>query len=342
MVEAQKSLSEDWLLWGLLGLALLLAAGYYALGFLGGEPDGPRWVFQGVDPATVTALRTYRGDRLQVAVRRDDGSWTLTGPRSARLDASAVERWVDRLLDPGVKERFRTETPGRYGFESEARRVEIDQGDRTHRLYLGGRPPVGRGFYVRYGGSKTAPVFLLEEAAEEGIYHTLDDVRRRELFTRGAGSVVGLSLVSGRNRVDYERASGREGWVLSAKGETTFLDDTGVRSVEEALGSLLHLRAETFHDTDPPAAMEPVEGTLGLDFGDTVVRVDVGGERDGGRTLRVRGRSPVTVDRDPVRLLKDLPRRPEGWPDPLERTAPGGLPRGARPPSVPGSPGGSE
>ncbi len=341
-MEAQKSLSEDWLLWGLLGLALFLAGGYYALGFLGEGEAGPRWVFQGVDPSTVTALRSYRGDRPQVTLRRTSGgTWSVAGPRSVRLDQSAVRRWVRRLLDVKPRERFPASAEGRYGFDTEARRVEIDQDKRTHRLYLGGSPPVGTGFYVRYGEAGQGPIFLLPDSAEDQVYRTLDDVRRRELFAHGAESVSSLTLEARGEEVTYERG-GRTGWAAGTAGGTQPLDDTGVDALEEGLSSLLYLRAETFYDTEPPPTLHPRRGSITLGFQDTAARLVLGGQQEGKRVVKVDDRSPVTVDQDPVRSLGDLPFQPAGWPDPLEQARPGPLGRRGEGASARGLPGASE
>jgi len=330
VVEAQKSLSEDWFLWGLIAVALVVAAGYWALGFLGEEASGSPWVFEGVDPASITAIRSYRGSALQAEVLRKGKGWSARRPRRVMLSGSAVDRWLDNLIEPRVDRRFRQEGTADYGFDSSSRRVELQQGSTTHRLYLGGSPPVGSGLYVRYGEAGEGPLFLLASGEESQIYRTLNDVRRRELFTGQPGAVSLLELEAGGERVRYER-SGGEAWTLhAAGGDTRSLDDTATRVLEEGLRSLMFLRAQTFYDTEPERALGTPRAELRVGSGDTPVRVVLGRREGSNRVVRRAGWVPVTVSQDPAGMFEELSGRPAAWP------------RAARAEgfSVPGSPGG--
>ncbi len=317
-MEPEKSLKEDWFLWFLLGLALILVLGYWFLLETADErATGPNWLFADVPAQSIKTIRRYEGDQLKLEVSRSatGSGWTIQSPESITVDPEAVDRWVNRLIDPEVSRRFKSGPDSDYGFDRSDTRIQVVVNETKHDLYMGGESPTGDGFYLRYGSGREAPVFLMPQSIRSSLDLTLYEVRDKQLFDEKIGSVTGLELRTGEGRVLYRKEG--ENWILSEPKEQK-LNDTQSLTLEKSLSSLRELRADHFHDDEVPSEFTSEQGQLILRTGEQERILTIGGTREGRRLVRVNDEPVVAVSQDPVDLLKDSPEKPAGWPETIE------------------------
>lgn len=315
-MEPEKSLKEDWVLWLLLGTALLLLLGYWLV-LPASEPEGDEasWLFGDTSPATLQAVRRYEGDRVVFVVQRDaDGSgWIFSQPAGVEVDDASVERWVNSFLNLEVRRRFEASPDADYGFESTGTRYRVTVNGTEHDVFLGGEAPTGRARYVRYGSTRDAPVFLVANSGVQSLDKDVDDLREKDLFDRDGTDLAALTVSTVGDRVRY-RSPGSGNWKVTDPEERT-LNDTESEALDEGTRELLGLRASSFHDTGVPRAFEPVRARIEFTFNGATKTMEVGGLSGGERLVRVGNQPVVSVDRDPIDGIDDWPDVPEGLPE---------------------------
>ncbi|MFB6347110.1 MAG: DUF4340 domain-containing protein [bacterium] len=310
-MEPQKSLTEDWFLWFLLVLATGVVGGYYYFAFVQDtEKETGQWLFEGEDPASVRTLKRYDGETLGFSITQGPSqSWTINRPRGIHLDQSAVNNWLETLLSLDIKRRFSAQPGADYGIHSGSTRIQVIQEGKRRTLYIGGKNPTGTGFYVRYGDSKSAPVFLLPNRIREDFLPGLFELRDKRLMSGKLKNLRSVSFQTSGDSITFRRSGKR--WMI-ASGRRTTLDETSTRNLREDIRSLLSLKASTFYDTR--SGLKTVQGAIELHYGDTTSRVSIGQKMNGERSLTVEGRPVVGVTQDPVKQFEDLPVKPDGWP----------------------------
>jgi hypothetical protein len=313
-VESQKSLKEDWLLWSLLGGAFVLVLGYYLIvPSPSVQEKKPDWLFRNTQASSISSIRKYRGNKLLFEVkRRADGSgWELIEPGQIDVDSTSVDRWLETILSPGIRRRFKAAPNADYGMgDTPLRLTLVQNGDRQH-LYFGGAPPTGQGNYLRYGDAPRAPVFLLGPNVKSSLNKSLYDIRDKGIFKRRADSLERFELSTDEGSVTY--VSSVSGWKIT-QPETVTLNDTQVSTVRDSIRSMLMSTAQTFFDTSPPEEYKPLQARLRFKFKDGTAELKLGGIRDGNRIVRKNEGTVVALSQDPVNLMDGLPQLPEGWP----------------------------
>lgn len=312
-MESQKSLKEDWFLWLLVLVAVILTVAYYFLGFTPQRrTESPSWLFEGVEEASIRGLTKYRGDSTVLSLERNsNNSWTLTHPEGVELDQSAVNDWVQDLLSPDLKRRFKASPGANYGINEGTTRIEIVQHGRKHTLYLGGKTPTGQGFYLRYGDAKQAPVFTLANRSRENISPGLYDLRNKQIIEHSFRSLQSVSFETEADSETYRKTS--RGWTVTS-ADTGVLNETAAQSLRDNLRTLVNTTVSTFYDTRPPGAYRPFQGWIHLRFASGTTTVTLGGRADNERLIGVGDKPVVGVSIDPARTFKDLPAKPTGWP----------------------------
>ncbi len=323
LVESQKSLKEDWLLWVLLGGALILVLVYYFIVSPStSRQETPVWLFEGTDPASINSIKKYRGERVLFQVKRRSGGsgWVLEKPSDVELDSQSVNRWVETILSPNVRQRFRASPSADYGFDDTSARLTIVQNGNKHDLFFGGKPPTGGGSYLRYGDSPNAPVYLLGRNAKDSLNKTLYDIRDKNLFDRRFKSLKRMKLSTGEGSVTYA-LDGRNWKITQPREQSLNLNDTQTSTVQNTVRRVLSTTASTFFDTKPPASYRPIQSRVSFVFKDQTVELKIGGTLDNNRIVRRDNGTVVALSQDPAQLLNNLPRTPSGWPQGRETSA---------------------
>lgn len=317
-MEAQKSLSEDWLLWLLLGGALVLVIGYYFLGMpVQNKQSEPTWLFAGVDKSSIKTIRSFQGNELSFelrAQRKSDGSisYKLAGNSTVKISQDKINEWIDTVLNPTIDAQFKAKPNANYGFDSPVKKIEITQGGSLHTLFVGGDRYGGAGFYLRYGSSENAPIYVISNSHKGNIHKTLNDIRRQELFTKSVNDIKSITLSQKKSQITYTIK--KSDWEITEPG-TRVLNDTETRDLEDSIRQLLHMDAENFYDTSP-SEMTPLSASITVKYkngkSDTV---RIGGEKNQSRLVQKTNWPVIEGSHDPIKLFEQIPVLPDNWPE---------------------------
>ncbi|MFB6347357.1 MAG: DUF4340 domain-containing protein [bacterium] len=312
-MEAEKSLTEDWWLWGLTAVAVILGGAYY---FYSGteKTNDVTWLFEGVKKQSIREIAYTKNGQTRLRVKRAGKSWKFVQPDGVRMGKSSVNEWLGNLLDPKLIDRFKGKKNRGYGFEQSNEVITIRQGEKKHTLYVGGDDPMGSGFYVRYGKQAKGPVFVMESQFRETLIPTVKDLRRKQLFSAKPSDLRSIQFATSSGSVKYSRAS--SGWRMKRNGgDSQVLSDTDGRALSNGLQSLFSLSASMFYDTAVPDGLTPYQARLKLEIkGKGPVTLKLGGTKEGKRLVKRDGWPGVTTRMDPAGMFQDLPELPEEWP----------------------------
>lgn len=326
-MESQKSLKEDWFLWVLMGAALILVGGYYLVMPTGTpESSSPTWLFEGSRPSTINKISKYTEEDLRYRlVRSEDGnSWEFEQPSDVEVDQAAAEQFVETILNPTIDRRFKANPEVDYGFESNNVRIKITQNGKEHMLYLGEKPPTGRGVYLRYGTAEDAPIFLLGQDEKGNFGRSLYDLRNKRLFDGNLEDVNRLTLSTDGDRVIYSRNESE--WDIVEPSKET-LNDTQASNFEGDLRTVMMVTAQTFYSEAEPDTYPPVRVRAVFEYGNNdTTTMNIGGKSGEERIVKINNRV-AGVTQDPLVTFKDLPFKPDGWPE-VEKPAPSPQPAG--------------
>lgn len=211
------------------------------------------------------------GPKGLVRFEKRDGSWTMTAPREAPVEAYKVTELVNRFDGLDVEERPITGDAATFGLAPEVRtRVSFGGPEgRTWTVYVGNDTSVGYRTYLqeRDGG----PVILATSKLADAVRVGPDDFRSRDVWKVSAGTVHRARIEAGDRVVVLRKDD--HGW---------WLGDQGPRADEQAVRDWLYaqesLRGATFVESpdlaglglEPPAARITLEddgGTHEARFG---------------------------------------------------------------------------
>ena len=314
LVEAQKSLTEDWSLWLLVGVALLMVGGYYLWSLYQPTKTRTSWIFDGVETEQVrTVTLKDNGDKLWT-VRRTTAGWKIDHPPNIRPDSTAISKLVKRIVSLEPNDRFQGRSGESYGISTTKRYLLITLSNGTHRLYFGGNRPSASGRYVRYG-TDNQNMFVLNNRDFKQLNQSLKDLRRTELFEIPIQSVQQFSLGTTGDSVTYNTTE--DGWMVQKNSMTSELSDTTAETVRKNLQSFLTLTADQFYDT-PPRSIDVPTARIEIITNRKTIIAELGPTKGNLRFLR-RSRWPVVgVEADPAKTFQTLPRLPQNWPEPLK------------------------
>jgi hypothetical protein len=311
-VDAQKSLTEDVGLWLLAGAAIIAVTGYYGwyFTFQQGPSTAELWIFDGVEPGQVQKLALSKGNdgTMEWVLERSGGTWSLSKPSDVRLDPASAQRLVKSLVNLSPSLRFKGKPGETYGTQSNGAALVVSSGDREQRIFFGGSQPSGNGRYLVYGRDNRT-VFAVNQRDYDALRQSLFDLRQKTLFEHSPGDVRQLTVEANGEAISYTRNNGE--WSVNG----TTIGDTGTEAVEDGLQTLMFMSADQFYDTQPEKLGTP-RGSIRLDLGDETVEVTLGESQKGRRMLRKEGWPVVATRQDPASVFRDLPRLPDGWPEP--------------------------
>ncbi len=130
--------------------------------FNGGEKPAPRAAGEGVPvftdlkSADVTAVTIAPAEGEAVKLVKSGGKWRMMAPQSAPAETWQVDALIRELVDLKSRSQVPLSTSAQYGLNSPAFKVELIAGDKSYRLAVGTRSPLGDMMYVHKEGEKTA------------------------------------------------------------------------------------------------------------------------------------------------------------------------------------------
>lgn len=241
-----------------------------------------------------TAVRLERVERAGAADEAGEGAaaeWRLRQPLAALADRYAVESLVDRLV--GLEKERTLEEPDRaaLGLAEPRGRVTLETADGPLELVVGSEVPASSTMILGVAGRDEA--YVVADSLWRDLEKPAGDWRSKELGPESREEIQRISLAGGAV------ALGRRGetfWV-----ESPYVDKADRDLVNDLLGEITGLTAESFVDEPPEPMPELAGGSLEvvLEGREEALRVElgepVGGEGDlrlarvGGQLVELRG-----------------------------------------------------
>ncbi|MBP1636776.1 MAG: hypothetical protein H6Q10_3350 [Acidobacteria bacterium] len=197
---------------------------------------------------------TVEGGAQPTSVVKSGTDWLLKSPLEAPADYGSVEGLIGRLETGRMTSIAEQQAGdlGRYGLDKPSLTVTVGAGSAQASLQVGTKAADG-GYYAR---DLSRPlVFVVEASLVDELKKPADDLRSKDVFAFRPFNATGVELVRGTDAVALEKAKGpgkdaAEKWrrVKPAAGD---LDQA---KVDDLLGRLSNLRAESFQPPDSAAA----------------------------------------------------------------------------------------
>ena len=191
-----------------------------------------------LDPKEVSRLVLERADQAKVELVREDGRWTLAGPKGGAADAVTADGLAADLARLDLLGETRTEfDPKAHGLASPRVRVTVTTTDGKARTILFGDPVPGADATAaaadgRLGAVRFAPIAQLTKP--------YDEYRSRSLLDVPTAEIDRVTVVRGPNRVVAVRDGA--GWRL----EQPVADLASGPFVDQLLADLAGVRATEF------------------------------------------------------------------------------------------------
>jgi hypothetical protein len=226
----------------------------------------------------ILAFDREKIDRIDLAsgaarasVVRQADVWSVTAPVAARADFGVIESVLSRLSNGQMKSiAWDPAAPGpartlkEFGLDPAAHRLTLAAGSATVELLLGSATPEGD-VYAK-DGSKPV-VFVVEKALADDVARDPADFRTKDVFAFRAFTGTRVEIARGGTTVVFERKKGPEAdavekWVAVPAAKTA-----EEAEIEDLVGKVATLRAESFVAALPPGATELARVQAAFDQG---------------------------------------------------------------------------
>lgn len=237
------------------------------------------------DPAPFTSLVLARRGEPPTALARD-GSWRLTRPFAADVEASVVLKLLDTLARTPVEETIADaellrlgRTRADYALEDPPLRVILSNAVSRVSVSFGLLTPSGEGVYVALDGEDT--VMIVPSSVLAAVDLPVDRLRRRRLFECGANAVVAFDVKQAPGQILPFAREG-DGWRVGAAKASTPV-------VRDFLADLTTVEAKAFvWPTGATNESEQASASLLAGYGlDPELSVTVTLKRSGGQNASI-------------------------------------------------------
>ena len=181
-----------------------------------------------IDPSSATQLIIKQKGSDPVTLKKTDGKWQITEPKTYRADQEAVVGVLSTLsalsADRVVEEK--TADRKQYGLEEPA--AEVDVGPRQ--LMLGDDTPAGGDVYAGVTGDPR--VFTVSSYTKTSLAKSLNDLRDKSLLTLNPDKVSRVELVKKGQDLEFDRT--KDGWQI-LKPSASPADATAVNDLVRTL-----------------------------------------------------------------------------------------------------------
>lgn len=201
-----------------------------------------------------------------VAVVRQSDAWSVATPWKARADFGVVESVLSRLTngqmksiawDPAAPAAAAAPPAPRtlkeFGLEPAERRVKLSAGSSTTELLLGKDTPEGD-VYAR--DASRPIVFTVEKALADDLSRAPADFRSKDVFAFRAFTGTRLEIAKGGQTFVFERKKGPEKDAVEKWVQVQPAKAVDEAKIEDLVGKVATLRAESFVDAPPAGATE--------------------------------------------------------------------------------------
>ncbi len=193
-------------------------------------------------------------------------SWKMTSPVAARTDSGAVDGVLGKLATGQMKSLTEQDAPAddlaKYGLAKPAIAVTLGAGNAHSELIIGKAADNGD----LYAKDASRPmVFTVEKTIGNDIKTTPADYRTKDLFEAKSFTTSRMEVTRGGQTTVFEKQKtkekddkgkekdGPEKWAQTSPNPAKAVDAT---KIEDAVGKLVALRADSFADKLPAGATE--------------------------------------------------------------------------------------
>jgi hypothetical protein len=163
-----------------------------------------------VNPADMTELIIKQKE--PVTLKRTNGKWQITEPKSYPADQEAVAGLLSTLSGLNADRVVEEKASDRKQYGLDPAQVELDitgmQG--TRQLLLGDNTPAGGDVYAAL--STDPRVFTVASYSKSSLAKTLNDLRDKSLLTLSADKVSRVELVKKGEDLELDRT--KDGWQI--------------------------------------------------------------------------------------------------------------------------------
>ena len=203
----------------------------------------------------VTALEIVR-PKDALAFAKEGSDWNLTKPSRASGDYSAIEGVIGQIQSAQMTALTATESKDlkEYGLDKPALSATVIAGSGRHTLEVGKASPDGS-VYAR--DTARPIVFTISKALATELEKPALDYRKKDIFDFRPFNATRIDLTRDNVTSVYEKVKGTgenapDKWQLTAPTKK----DLDTTKFEAALPQISGLRAESFADTVPAAALK--------------------------------------------------------------------------------------
>jgi hypothetical protein len=190
-------------------------------------PAAPPLVLK-IDPSSVTELAIKQKGLDPITLKKTDGKWQITEPKTYRADQEAVAGVLSTLsalsADRVVEEK--TADRKQYGLAEPV--AEVDVG--TRQLMLGDDTPAGGDVYAAVTGDPR--VFTVSSYTKTSLAKSLNDLRDKSLLTLNPDKVSRVELLKKGQDLEFDRT--KDGWQI-LKPTASPADATAVNDLVRTL-----------------------------------------------------------------------------------------------------------
>jgi hypothetical protein len=190
-------------------------------------PAAPPLVLK-ILPSSVTELAIKQKGLDPITLKKTDGKWQITEPKTYRADQEAVAGVLSTLsalsADRVVEEK--TADRKQYGLAEPV--AEVDVG--TRQLMLGDDTPAGGDVYAAVTGDPR--VFTVSSYTKTSLAKSLNDLRDKSLLTLNPDKVSRVELLKKGQDLEFDRT--KDGWQI-LKPTASPADATAVNDLVRTL-----------------------------------------------------------------------------------------------------------
>ena len=200
----------------------------------------------------VTSLE-LRNDKTTVQLTKKGTEWRLTQPVAARADFGTVEGIIERLGSLRMQSIVSSdEAPNlkQYGLDPPKATVTVGSGSARAALILGSTENA----LVHARDVSRPLVFTVAPTVTEDVFKPLDELRRKDLFDARAFTATRVEVRRDGAVQTFEKTKGKDEQDVWKDASGADVDAT---KIDDLLGRLTGLRAESFDAARPAALQKP-------------------------------------------------------------------------------------
>lgn len=199
----------------------------------------------------VDSLELTSGATAQQFVKTGN-EWKLARPIAARADFGAVESILERLGSAQMLGIAAAESADlrKYGLDRPSGTIVVGSGSSRATLLLGATENA-----TVFAKDASRPfIFTVAPTIQTDVFKELGDLRRKDLFDSRSFTASRIEIVRGAETMAFEKSKGKDEQEVWKKAGGA---DVDAMKMEDLLGKLLALRAESFESAAPASLKAP-------------------------------------------------------------------------------------